>query len=271
MTKSPRPIQPRVWTSLALASVTLATSPALATMTPAPITLSMPQARIWLAQAEGGEAGEAGAIADASPELAYLGQLYIVQGHMVAALDLYKKGMVDEAIGLSYHPEAEMMDAVRKSLADHGAADISPTMAAFSLAMEEGDDIAQAQAALNAVQDAIAQAAAPQATNLRLRFDALALIVRAAANEYAQSTEGGTVGDVFAYHEAHAFIAVAQGIAQDLTQIDQVNPSAERVLAALKSSEEAFGDMRLPTLEAQDPAILLAVAAKVELIASSVR
>ncbi|MFM2349779.1 MAG: hypothetical protein RIR04_745, partial [Pseudomonadota bacterium] len=70
MTKSPRPIQPRVWTSLALASVTLATSPALATMTPAPITLSMPQARIWLAQAEGGEAGEAGAIADASPELA---------------------------------------------------------------------------------------------------------------------------------------------------------------------------------------------------------
>jgi hypothetical protein len=79
------------------------------------------------------------------------------------------------------------------------------------------------------------------------------------------------VGDVFAYHEAHAFIAVAQGIAQDLTQIDQVNPSAERVLAALKSSEEAFGDMRLPTLEAQDPAILLAVAAKVELIASSVR
>ena len=271
MTKSPRPIQPRVWTSLALASVTLATSPALANMTPAPITLSMPQARIWLAQAEGGEAGEAGAIADASPELAYLGQLYIVQGHMVAALDLYKRGMVDEAIGLSYHPEAEMMDAVRKGLADHGAADISPAMAAFSLAMEEGDDIAQAQAALNAVQDAIAQAAAPQATNLRLRFDALALIVRAAANEYAQSTEGGTVGDIFAYHESHAFISVAQGLAQDLTQIGQANHAAERVLAALKGSEEAFGDMRLPTLEAHNPAVLLAVAAKVELIASSVR
>lgn len=271
MIKSPRATQPRIWTSLALATVTLASSPAVADLRPAPVTLAMPQARIWLAQAEGGEAGEAGAIAEAGPDLAYLGQLYIVQGHMLAALDLYKKGMADEAIGLSYHPEAEMMDAVRKSLSDHDAADISPAMAAFSLTMEQGADFAQAQAALMAVQDAIAQAAAPQAADLRLRFDTLSLILRAAANEYAQSIEGGAVADIFAYHEAHAFIAVAESLAQDLTQNPQAKDAAERVLAALKDSEEAFGDMSLPKLEAHDPAILFAVAAKADLIASSVR
>ena len=46
MTKSPRPTQPHVWTSLAMASETLATSPVMAGLQPAPITLAMPQARI---------------------------------------------------------------------------------------------------------------------------------------------------------------------------------------------------------------------------------
>ncbi|EKE18050.1 MAG: hypothetical protein ACD_10C00149G0002 [uncultured bacterium] len=42
-------------------------------------------------------------------------------GHLLAADALYRKGLVDDAIGLSYHPEAEMMEEVRANLAAHGA------------------------------------------------------------------------------------------------------------------------------------------------------
>ncbi len=70
-------------------------------------------------------------MAEASPEVAYLAKLAIVEGHLIAARDLYRKGLVDEAVGLSWHPEAEMMDDVRADLAAHRVPDVTPAMAAF--------------------------------------------------------------------------------------------------------------------------------------------
>ena len=202
--------------------------------------------------------------------VAYLAELAIVEGHLVAALDLYAKGMVDDAIGLSYHPEAEMMDEVRERLADHGAADVTPLMTAFSAAMEAKADLPTVEAALADAQAGFAAAALPEADELRTRADALVALVKAAAHEYEGSTEGGTVGDVMAYHEAHAFIEIARNLATGLAAEPAAKTQAEKALAALAEADEAFGDMTQPTLEARDPAILLAVAAKVELVLSSV-
>lgn len=228
-------------------------------------------ATLWLAQAEGGEGGEAGAVANATPDVAYLARLAIVEGHLRAALDLYRKGLVDEAIGLSYHPEAEMMDDVRADLAAHGAADITPAMTAFSTTLENAAPMAEAAAALTAVQSAIATAMAAKPAPLRVRFDTLTAILRAAASEYANSTEGGAVSDEMAYHEAYAFIATARTLATELARDPAAKPAADRVLAAMTEADSAFGDMSLTTYRVSDPAILLGVAARVELIASSVR
>ena len=67
MPNIPRLTQPRKWRGLALAgaAVTLA-APALAGLD-APITLGRaPDARLWLAQSQGGEGGEAGLVASAA-------------------------------------------------------------------------------------------------------------------------------------------------------------------------------------------------------------
>ena len=110
MTLTPRPTQPRRWTSLAIASVTLATAaPALAYQyrpTP-PVTLSVPEARLWLVQDQGGEAGEAGITDNATSDAAYLAELLIIEGHMLAARDLYARGQAAEAVELSLHPQEE--------------------------------------------------------------------------------------------------------------------------------------------------------------------
>jgi len=95
--------------------------------------------------------------------------------------------------------------------------------------------------------------------------------VRAAAHEYEESTEGSVVGDVMAYHEAHAFIEVARNLATALAADPAAKAQSEKVLVALEGAAEAFGDMSGPTFEAKDPSILLAVAARVELALSSVR
>lgn len=267
----PRRVSPRAWQAIAAGSVlALAATPALAQSVPYTQPASQ-GGMLWLAEAEGGEGGEAGAVADVGADVAYLAELAIVEGHLVAALDLYRKGMVDEAIGLSYHPEAEMMDEVRQRLAEHGVADVTPAMAAFSAALEAKAELPAVEAALAAAQAAFAAAALPEAGELRTRADALVALVKAAAHEYEASTEGGTVGDIDAYHEAHAFIAVARNLATALANEPTAKLQAEKALAALDGADEAFGDMSKTELEARDPAILMAVAAKVELALSSVR
>lgn len=267
---------PRRWNSLVLTAATISLAGSAAAQMKPP-SLPMPHwaappagAQLWTV-AEGGEGGEAGAVAEASPDLAYLGQLAIVEGHLLAARDLYAKGQTDDAIGLSYHPEAEMMDAVRESLTAHGAADITPAMQAFSAALEAGAPLDKVEAKLADVRAVIAAAEAAKATTPRLRFDAALLLLKAAAAEYTGSIEGGEVSDVMAYHEAHAFVETAGLRLAELAKDATAKAAVEKVLAVLPSADEAFGDMSKTEVEARDPAILAALAARAELYASQVR
>ena len=68
---------------------------------------------------------------------------------------MYRKGLVDEAVGLSYHPEAEMMDEARALLTAHGAPDISPAMTAFSEMMEQGATPDVVDQAMQSVSNAV--------------------------------------------------------------------------------------------------------------------
>lgn len=274
LSPAPRATQPRLWRSLALAGA--AASLAL----PAPLLAdTLPRdagATLWLAAGEGGEGGEggeAGAVEGLPSDAAYLARLAIVEGHLLAASTLYAKGQTDEAIALSYHPEAEMMEEVREQIAAHGAADITPAMTAFSAAMEAGAAQPEVEAALAAVSAAVAAAGAGEEAEGRTRLDAIVALLQAAAHEYAGSIEGGQVTDPLAFHEAQAFVVIARMRASGLAgAIDPaLATAAGRALDALATADEAFGDIMAPELVARDPAILLGVAARVELVASSVR
>lgn len=304
-TRTPRSTQPRRWTSLALTSATLglaAASPLFGggvTLPHLPTPQTLPLTLVQEAEGEGGEAaspastaaegeggeaaapaateggegGEAGATTDLPEDVAYLTQLSLVEGHMRAAALLYAKGQADDAIGLSYHPEAEMMDEVRARLAAHGAADITPAMTAFSEAMEQGADQATVTARLADIQAAIAAGQAVEADELPTRFAALTALVKAAEHEYEESIAEGTVQDVMAWHESWAFLEVARSLATALaTHPDaKAAAAAAKVLTALDGAAPAFGDLQAATPLAGDAGILSAVAGRVELAASQVR
>jgi hypothetical protein len=251
-----RPVTPRYWVGLALVSA------AVGGMAQAQ---TAPEAATAVVQTEGGEGGEAGAVAGVDAATAYLVRIAIVEGHLNAAANLYTKGMVDEAIGLSYHPEAEMMDDVRAGLAANGAADFSPQMQAFSSVMEAGGDPATALAAFKGA--AATAMGAPDAT---MRFTVALAVLKAAAAEYAGSIDGGQVVDVMAYHEAEAFVGVARDLLTPLAGDADLSKLVVRAQAAMDPAAAAFS-MDGAQFVANDPAILLAVAARVELLSSQVR
>ena len=271
MTRTPRLTQPRAWATLALASVTLA-MPAQATPRyPAPTTQSNPN--LWLAEGgEAGEAGEVGITANAADDTAYLADLSIIEGHMLAARDIYAKGHAETAAELTLHPQEEgtLADLVTRITA-HGAADVSPAIAALTAAMQAKAPQADVDAALTAVQQAFAAAAAPEADAVRERFDAVVLLLKAAAGEYAGAIENGAVTEEMAWHEAQAFTILARARLTDLAALPMSAKAAPKALAALDDAATAFGDPMADTLLAGDPDILLTVAARVELLASSVR
>ncbi|WP_022702568.1 hypothetical protein [Pseudorhodobacter ferrugineus] len=259
---APRLVSARQWTGLLLATTALGAGMAEARMGP-PVMVG--DQTVWVAATEGGEGGEAGAVAGVDADTAYVVRLAIVEGHLLAAAALYRAGMVDDAIGLSYHPEAEMMDEVRETLAAHGQADFTPLMQAFSTAMEGG--AADVMPELAAFQIAVAGAIGADAPDAAKRFAVSVAVLRAAAAEYAGSIEGGVVTDVLAYHEAQAFVDVARGMVVGIVGQERL---VTRAVAAMDPAAEAFA-MVDGAFAARDPAILLGVAARVELISSQVR
>lgn len=265
--RTPRPILARQWTGLLLATTALGAGIVEARTAPS----AMPQDQtVWLAQTEGGEGGEAGAIAGVDIETAYLVRLSIVEGHLNAAAALYEAGMVDDAIGLSYHPEAEMMDDVRRTLAAHGQENFTPQMQVFSATMESNASIEEMRRALAAFQASVDAAINADAPTAERRFAVAVAVLKAAAAEYSGSIEGTEVTDVLAYNEAQAFVDVAREIIGAIGGDTKLERLATRALAAMEPAAEAFGAVS-GTFTANDPAILLGVAARVELISSQVR
>jgi hypothetical protein len=266
MTKT-RAVTARKWTGLLLATTALGAGFAEARVAP----IAMPQDQtVWLAQTEGGEGGEAGAVAGVDVDTAYLVRLAIVEGHLIAAEALYQKGLTDEAIGLSYHPEAEMMDDVRQSLAAHGQDDFTPAMQVFSEFMEGGAQVTEVHVALIAFQAAVDGAINASAPDAKQRFAVAVAILKAAAAEYVGSIEGGAVTDALAYNEAQAFVNVARDMVAQAGGDAKLDALVARANAAMAPADDAFG-MVDGTFTANDPAILLGVAARVELIGSQVR
>jgi hypothetical protein len=116
---------------------------------------------------------------------------------------------------------------------------------------------------------AIARAAAPETDAKRLRADALALLLRAAASDYATAIASPEAIDIVPFAEAHGFVMTARERATELAADADpaVAKAGQKMLTALAEAESLFEGA--PT--AGDPAVLLATAARFELAASGVK
>lgn len=271
--KPPRLTRPRRWTGLAFASITLAASPALADLHRSPpVTLANPDTRLWLAQSQGGEGGEAGVTSNATPEATVLTKLWIVEGHMLAARDLYALNQKDTAVELSRHPGEEgKLEELGRLIGDKQGSDVAAVIALLTDAMSKGAPQGEVDAALASVTQVFTGIAAGEPPNTRARFDAVTLLLKAASEEYQGSIKDGKVEDVMAWYEARSFVALARDTLQDLAALPKWTAAANKALAATHEADAAFGDPAAATPFVGDRQILLGVAARVEMIASSVR
>jgi hypothetical protein len=264
----PRPIAPKRWTSLVAASAAAGLSLPAQAAPDLPIAFA-PPAWITPASGEAGEGGESGAIEGISTEAAYLTRLALVEGHLIAAALMHARGYPDEAAGLAGHPEAEMMDEVRATLTDRGAADFTRELEAVGAVIADGASPDEVRASLLALQTAIDAAGAADGIPVRARLDAMLALTRAAAHEYETAIAGGPANEIFAYHESLGFLIAADRMAQTLAASPgtDVAAAAQGIRTALAAAIAEYGDLGAHELPPGDPSVLHGAAARVEIAA----
>ena len=178
---------------------------------------------------EGGEGGEGGAFADAAPEIARIGKLRLVRGHLEVARALAERGDAAEAAAQALHPIAEEGAVLDPAL--------EAAIRAYSDALESAKTDAQHDAAYEAVISKLdaAEAAVPAAErdDPAFRLKVGLRLLRQAGVEYGEAAE-----DNFAspqeYRHARGFLLVAQ---------DWLAPVYERLMASAPETALAIKDV----------------------------
>lgn len=274
MTSVIRSVQPRRWTTLALATTTVALS---ATMGHAgtPTMLATPTPTVWLAQAEGGEGGESGHVMDHSIEAddaGYLAAIGLIEGHLTSGLALYRAGENDLAITHMKHPKDEIYTSLAPMIEAHGVAGFEQPLTALATAVEAGAPLEDVEALFADLMKATAIAADIGATD-RAKLDAFVILARTAANEYAVGVVDGKVADLHEYQDAWGFLQIVTARATALADDHEeaVAKAANATLEAVAETDAAFGGITATEAMTAGPDALFGAAARIELAALSVK
>ena len=277
--KTPRTVTAIRWQSLALFSAaSLAVGAPVLADTPYVQTATE---RLWLAQAttEGGEGGESGAPAttadagtDAQADAAYLASLGFIEGKLRVGTALYLDGKADMAKPHLTLPADALYAELEPQLAARGVAGFAQELVALSGAVETGAAPGTAQAAFDAVLAKLATARAAE-TSPRAAFDAMVLLMRDAADDYAAGVTDGRLTDAYEYQDAWGYVQAVRAMASGLT--GSPNPviakASAKTLEALAETDAAFAGLAPDGPVPGDATLLQGAAARVELAASKVK
>jgi hypothetical protein len=220
------------------------------------------------APAQGGEAGEGGALAAEDPVVGTLTGLGLVEGHLRSGQEATEAG--DDQISAVHmaHPAAELLEDLEPLLESQGLPTLDAELGALEAAATAEERTAAADAAIARILELRETLGATPAQ----RFEAMAAILRVAAQEYEVGVVDGAVSNAEEYQDARGFVAAVRSEAEGLSQSSDtaVAEAANEALAALAETDAALpsfapeGD--LPADAAQ---ILYGAAARVELAALS--
>lgn len=260
-----RIVQPRRWGALALAGV--------AALGVGPGTFAGPAAAQTAAVApaagEGGEGGEGGTSSAAGTDEAYLEALGQIDGHLHAAMALYREGRIALAADHIDSPDSDAYVVLSSEIAEHGHEGFAKELAALDIAADESAPLPQVEetyARLRARIDALWQKADAEPGLLMM---ALSALIRGAAEDYAVGVQAGAVVDLGEYQDALGYVEVARAqLSRLTTSSDQkVLAAAKKGLAALDTLAPAFDGSVPDGALGGDAGLLYAAAAQIELAA----
>ncbi|MCW5773810.1 MAG: hypothetical protein KIT16_19365 [Rhodospirillaceae bacterium] len=193
---------------------------------------------------QGGEGGERGAVADASPDQAFMLQLLLIKGHLRVGAELVAEERWNDAMPHYLHPAEEIYKELAPALGKRNIAPFEKDLAELARLVKGKagrDAVAKAQAALTAKLDA---AAASLGATQKMPAFVLAVaerLLNAAADEYGEAIENGRVANPVEYQDSRGFVWTAEAYVQAIAPALKAKDAAayakiEEGFAALKKA-----------------------------------
>ncbi|MCA8927982.1 MAG: hypothetical protein KDC18_07915 [Alphaproteobacteria bacterium] len=222
---------------------------------------------------EGGEGGEGGKPSQAKDEAAFLTDVAFMEGHLRAGMALYRAGDLAAAKTHMGHPLEEKFAAVEHPLEERGFGDLEDLIDGLMDAAEDEKPVDQVAALFDKItaRTRAVHEASPGGPAAALR--SLALLTRIAAEEYAEGTEGGKVSNLHEYQDAWGFMRAVEAEAEVYAASGNasVAEAARAILAQVRTTDPAFGDLQGQGQMEMDAALLYGAAARMEIAALAVK
>jgi hypothetical protein len=132
------------------------------------------------------------------------GNLMLLRGHLLVGSELYGAGRADDAVIHYLHPSEEIYDEIAPALSSRGVTGMAAELKALSAAVKAKKPQAEV-AALQAKVQASVAGAQPKLSTPDLA-KVLAVVLTAAADEYAIAYEGGSLSNAAEYQDARGFV-----------------------------------------------------------------
>jgi hypothetical protein len=264
-----RSVQPRLWTGLALAGATfgLAAAPLHAEGSAGMVTGGPEQ--LWLAQSEGGEGGEGGAVVtdEGGTALSMVAQLGLIEGALRAGTELALAGQAEAGAAHVTNLIKDNYDPVEAAMTSAKAPAFETELVAAIKAITANGPQEDVRTAVDAALKGIAAARAVDAAEAREWFDAILFLTRKAGEEYGKGVKDGKLAVASEYEESWGNLQAARTLAVELAQSAdaKVKAAADAAVASLDEVNAAYGGIPGEGSLSGDESLFASAAAKIEL------
>ncbi len=263
----------RFWTGLGAAALSGAVAGESAAFDIAAHHLSGKPITLAQASGEGGEGGESGGGSGVKEvgHISYLTNLGLVEGHMRAGIELYKKGDSSAARTHMKHPADELYADLKPQFESMKIAGFDAELEAVAKAVENAAPEAAIDASFVRLQAAIAKARG--SVSAHDTAETVEHLVRKAADEYAIGVKDGKVNDPHEYQDAWGFVQAARSAmaAMPDDQRQKNAPALAEIEAELERVQVLWPDITGATPVTGDTTLLAAAASRIELAIQSIK
>lgn len=266
---APRLVEPRRWHSLALAGATVVGTGLALSIPAAAMAQTAPAPEQPAAVAEGGEGGESGTTSPAGTDEAYLEALGEIDGHLRAAIELYRQGRFALAADHVDSPDSDAYVVLSSEIAEHGHEGFARELAALDIAADQSAPLPEVEAAYAELRTRLDALWAHADADPGLLMMALSALIRGAADDYAVGVQAGAITELGEYQDALGYVEVAQSQLARLAESGDPKAleAARKGLAALDGLKPAFDGMVPAGTLSGNAGMLYAAAAQIELAA----
>ncbi|MBE9115542.1 hypothetical protein IQ249_06485 [Lusitaniella coriacea LEGE 07157] len=196
---------------------------------------------------------------EASEDEEYLATLGLMKGHLIVAKQLMDEGKIEEAEPHIGHPVEELYSDVEEQLETRNVPEFKTTLNQLHDGVKAKIDSSKLNpdydAAIKAVEGAIAAIPETQLQDPQFVLNALNIILETVDEEYSAAVVDGKIVEAIEYQDSLGFILYSENLYQTIAdQVSQTNPEAhETITANLTELKKAFPSVIPPETALKTP------------------